>query len=120
MIHEGSSRKRAAAKRDGHSETRGFAPPSAAVPVPFLHFPSTIFRMWSGLSSTAHVERPPLSYLLFGLEGGLEALPLCVSKTTTRDVRDRRDERDGPSGEDLWISNCAHQTTTSQFLSLSL
>ena len=72
------------------------------------------------MSPTAHVERPPLSYLLFGLEGGLEALPLRVSKTTTRDVRDRRDERDGPSGEDLWISNCAHQTTTSQFfISLS-
>jgi hypothetical protein len=31
------------------------------------------------LSPTAHVERPPLSYLLFGLEGGLEALPLRVS-----------------------------------------
>ena len=64
------------------------------------------------MSPTAHVERPPLSYLLFGLEGGLEALPLRVSKTTTRDVRDRRDERDGPSGEDLWISNCAHRTST--------
>jgi hypothetical protein len=28
---------------------------------------------------TARVERPPLSYFLFGLEGGLEALPLRVS-----------------------------------------
>ena len=36
IIHEGSSRKRADAKRDGHSEARGLAPPSAAVPVPLL------------------------------------------------------------------------------------
>jgi dethiobiotin synthetase len=36
IIHEGSSRKREDAKRDGHSEARGQAPPSAAVPVPLL------------------------------------------------------------------------------------
>ena len=36
MIHEGSLRKRADAKRDGHSEARGLAPLSAAVPVPLL------------------------------------------------------------------------------------
>jgi len=57
MIHESSSRKRADAKRDGHSEVKGLAPVSAAVPVPLLHFPSTVFRRWSGLSPTAAVER---------------------------------------------------------------
>jgi dethiobiotin synthetase len=36
MIHEGSSRKRADAKRNGHSKLRGQALPSAAVPVPLL------------------------------------------------------------------------------------
>ena len=36
IIHEGSSGKRADAKRDGNSEARGLALPSAAVPVPLL------------------------------------------------------------------------------------
>jgi hypothetical protein len=49
------------------------------MPVPLFHSPSTVFRRWSGLSPTAHVELPPLSYLLFGLEGGLDGLPLRVS-----------------------------------------
>jgi len=36
IIHDGSSRKRADAKRDWHSEAKGLALPSAAVPVPLL------------------------------------------------------------------------------------
>jgi len=79
IIHEGSSRKRADAKRDAHSEVKGLVLPFAAVAVPLFYSPSTVFKRWSGLFPTAHVERPPLSYLLFGLEGGLEALPLRVS-----------------------------------------
>jgi dethiobiotin synthetase len=36
IIHEDSLRKRADAKREGHSEAKGLAPPSVAVPVPLL------------------------------------------------------------------------------------
>ena len=36
IIHDGSSRNRGAASRDRRAETRGLAPPLAAVPVPLL------------------------------------------------------------------------------------
>jgi len=36
IVHEASSRKRADVKRDGHSEARGLAPPSAVAPVPLF------------------------------------------------------------------------------------
>ena len=38
-----------------------------------------IFRGVAKLAFTTCIERPPISYLLFSLEGELDALPLRVS-----------------------------------------